>query len=54
MPPEGLDLRTAQDAMERHYLAEALARAGGNESRAAGLLRLNHHTFRYRARKLGL
>jgi DNA-binding NtrC family response regulator len=54
IPADGLDLRTAQETMERFYLEEALALAGGNESRAAALLRLNHHTFRYRARKLGL
>ena len=26
----------------------ALTMAGGNESKAAGLLDINHHTFRYR------
>ncbi len=54
LPPAGLDLRSAQEAMERHYLQEALKMTGGNESRAAALLNLNHHTFRYRCRKLGL
>jgi DNA-binding NtrC family response regulator len=54
IPPGGLDLRVARDAMERFYFEEALSLSGGNESRAAALLRLNHHTFRYRARKLGL
>jgi DNA-binding NtrC family response regulator len=54
LPAGGLDLRSAQEAMEKFYLAEALAATGGNESRAAALLQLNHHTFRYRARKLGL
>jgi DNA-binding protein Fis len=28
--------------------------AEGNESRAAKLLRMNHHTFRYRRKKLGI
>ncbi len=54
LPPEGLDLRIAQEAMEKFYLEEALKATGGNESKAAALLKLNHHTFRYRCRKLGL
>ncbi len=54
LPPEGIDLRSVQEAMEKFYLQEALNATGGNESRAAALLNLNHHTFRYRCRKLGL
>jgi DNA-binding NtrC family response regulator len=54
LPAEGMDLRSAQEGMERFYLQEALKITGGNESRAAALLNLNHHTFRYRCRKLGL
>ncbi|MGE5189069.1 MAG: sigma-54-dependent transcriptional regulator [Gemmatimonadota bacterium] len=54
LPVDGMDLRAAQESMERFYLQEALAMTGGNESRAAALLNLNHHTFRYRCRKLGL
>lgn len=54
LPADGMDLRTAQESMEKFYLQEALKLTGGNESRAAALLNLNHHTFRYRCRKLGL
>jgi DNA-binding NtrC family response regulator len=54
IPPEGLDLASIQEALERRYFEEALNRSGGNESRAAKLLNINHHTFRYRRRKLGL
>jgi len=54
LSPKGMDLRTAQESMERFYLEEALKMTGGNESKAAALLNLNHHTFRYRCRKLGL
>ncbi len=54
LPPAGMDLREAQEGLERFYLEEALKATGGNESRAAALLNLNHHTFRYRCRKLGL
>jgi len=50
--PEGIDLESVRQAVERHYLEEALKRSGGNESRAARLLRMNHHTFRYRKKKL--
>ncbi|MGE5663943.1 MAG: sigma-54-dependent transcriptional regulator [Deltaproteobacteria bacterium] len=53
IPPEGMDLRAAQESMEKFYLQQALRATGGNESRAAALLNLNHHTFRYRCRKLG-
>lgn len=54
LSPKGMDLRAAQEAMERFYLEEALKMTGGNESKAAALLNLNHHTFRYRCRKVGL
>jgi DNA-binding NtrC family response regulator len=54
IPPEGIDFASVQEAMERRYFEEALKRSGGNECRAAKLLNLNHHTFRYRRKKLGL
>lgn len=54
LSPKGMDLRAAQESMEKFYLQEALRMTGGNESKAAALLNLNHHTFRYRCRKLGL
>jgi transcriptional regulator with PAS, ATPase and Fis domain len=54
LPDGGLDLSAALAAMERFYINEALRRTGGNESRAARLLGLNHHTFRYRRKKRGV
>jgi DNA-binding NtrC family response regulator len=54
IPSTGTDLRLAQESLERHYIQQALEMAGGNESAAARLLNINHHTFRYRRRKLGL
>ena len=48
----GVDLSDLQESMERHYIEEALKMANGNESKAARLLNLNHHTFRYRRKKL--
>lgn len=52
LPPEGLDLSERLHAFERHYLKQALKIAKGNESKAAKLLNMNHHTFRYRRKKL--
>lgn len=54
LPPEGVDLREAHDTVDRHFFGEALHLTGGNETRAAQLLRVNYHTFRYRRKKLGL
>ena len=54
LPPEGVDLREAHDTVDRHLFGEALHLTGGNETRAAQLLRVNYHTFRYRRKKLGL
>jgi DNA-binding NtrC family response regulator len=48
LPDEGLDLQ----ALEEHYLKEALKKAGGNETKAAKLLRMSYYSFRYRRKKL--
>jgi DNA-binding NtrC family response regulator len=48
----GLDLTAELQNFERHYIEEALKIAKGNESKAARLLKMNHHTFRYRKKKL--
>lgn len=52
VPPTGINLPSIQESLERFYIQEAIRIAGGNESKAAMLLNLNHHTFRYRRRKL--
>lgn len=52
IPPTGIDLSSVQESLERYYIEEALRLAGGNESKAAQLLNINHHTFRYRRKKL--
>ncbi len=52
LPATGIDLASMQESLERYYIEEALKRAGGNESQAAKLLNMNHHTFRYRRKKL--
>lgn len=52
IPPEGIDLQLAQQAFEKLYIDQAYQMANGNESQAAKLLNINHHTFRYRRKKL--
>ncbi|MGB5746621.1 MAG: sigma-54 dependent transcriptional regulator [Desulfobacterales bacterium] len=52
LPPEGLDLDGQLQSFEKHYIEAALKIARGNESKAAKLLNINHHTFRYRKKKL--
>jgi DNA-binding NtrC family response regulator len=52
LPPEGIDLSERLQSLEKHYIDKALKIARGNESKAAKLLNMNHHTFRYRRRKL--
>ena len=52
LPPEGMDLTKSLHALERFYLESALRIAEGNESKAAKLLKMNHHTYRYRRKKL--
>jgi DNA-binding NtrC family response regulator len=49
---DGLDLDAQLQSFEKHYIEEALKIANGNESKAAKLLNINHHTFRYRRKKL--
>jgi DNA-binding NtrC family response regulator len=52
LPPTGMDLSQTLERIERHFIDQALQLSGANESQAARLLGLNHHTFRYRHRKL--
>ncbi len=52
IPEEGIHLTDLLTGIERRYMALAVEKANGNESRAAKLLNMNHHTFRYRWKKL--
>ena len=55
LPPvdeEGVNLGQVLREVESHYLRQALDLAQGNEVRAAALLGINYHTFRYRKKKL--
>jgi transcriptional regulator with PAS, ATPase and Fis domain len=49
---KGIDLSSVQEMLEKHYILQALEMTDGNESKAARLLNMNHHTFRYRKKKL--
>ena len=52
LPATGIDLAAVQESLDRHYIEAALQMAAGNESKAAKLLNMNHHTFRYHHKKL--
>ena len=52
LPAQGIDLASTQESLEKYYIGEAFRMAEGNESKAAKLLNMNHHTFRYRRKKL--
>ena len=57
VPPltsSGVDITSIQESIEKRYIVDAIRMAGGNESKAAQLLNVNYHTFRYRRKKLGL
>jgi len=52
IPPTGIDFTSVHESFERYYVEKALEMALGNESEAARLLNINHHTFRYHRKKL--
>ena len=52
LPPNGIDLTNVERSLEKFYIEEAFKMAQGNESKAAKLLNINHHTYRYRRKKL--
>jgi len=49
---EGIDLEAVETAVDNYYLETALKLAEGNETKAARLLNMNHHTYRYRRKKV--
>jgi len=52
LPAQGIDFASTQESLEKYYIGEAFRMAEGNEIKAAKLLNMNHHTFRYRRKKL--
>jgi two-component system response regulator PilR (NtrC family) len=51
VPDEGVDIEAVLDDLERRYIQRALERTGGNQTRAAELLRLTFRQFRYKLQK---
>jgi two-component system response regulator PilR (NtrC family) len=54
LPETGFNLEAHVQDLERGYLAEALRRAGGVQSRAADILGMSFRSFRYYAKKYNL
>lgn len=54
IPAEGIDFNSIMTFTKRAYIEKALRLSEGNEAKAARLLRINHHTFRYHCKKLKL
>lgn len=52
LTPDGVDLSQLREYMDTFYFSQAMALANGNETRAAKLLNLKHHAFRYQYRKI--
>jgi transcriptional regulator with GAF, ATPase, and Fis domain len=53
IPDEGIDFEAMMSEIQRYLLAQALERAGGNKSRAAGLLRMKRSTLVSKVKALG-
>jgi DNA-binding NtrC family response regulator len=51
LTPAGIELSSVQESLEKFYIEETLKLTGNNESKAAKLLNINYHTFRYRRNK---
>ncbi len=51
IPDQGIHLGRLLERVERNYMEQALQLTRGNESKAARLLKMNHHTFRYKRKK---
>jgi len=54
LPSGGIDLERHLEDLRRRYMAEALERTGGVQTRAADLLGMTFRSFRYFAKKHGL
>jgi two-component system response regulator PilR (NtrC family) len=54
LPEAGIDLEEFINDLRRSLMRQALERSGGQQKRAAELLRLSYRAFRYHAEKLGL
>jgi DNA-binding NtrC family response regulator len=48
---QGIHLGKLLESIEKKYMEHALKLTSGNESKAARMLKMNHHTFRYKWKK---
>jgi two-component system response regulator PilR (NtrC family) len=51
---EGFDLEALGEEFYRHYIALALERTGGVQTKAADMLGMSFRSFRYYAKKFNL
>ncbi len=54
LPEQGCQLEQHLEQVERDLILQALERTGGNQTKAAELLRVSYRQLRYRAQKLGI
>jgi two-component system response regulator PilR (NtrC family) len=54
LPASGFDLEAHVKGIERDYIAQALERAGGVQTKAAELLGMSFRSFRYYVKKYNL
>ncbi len=47
LPDDGLDIKSYLDSIERHLVTEAMRKTANNRTRAAELLKMEVHQFRY-------
>ena len=53
IPDTGLDIKSFMESVERELALEAMRKSGGNQTRAAELLKMEVHQFRYLLKKYG-
>jgi DNA-binding NtrC family response regulator len=51
IPDDGLDIRSYLDTVEKELVLEAMRKAGGSQTRAAELLKMEVHQMRYLLKK---
>jgi len=53
LPADGIDLDSLMEKYERELIETALARSGGNRTKAARILGISFRSLRYRLKKFG-
>ena len=54
IPPDGINLETRLEEIEKKYIRAALEKTGGNITHAAELLQMSFRSLRYKIKRLGL